>query len=100
MVDKLQKLVNRALRIWLRECIYANVFDLHCQAKLLPLAIRRQIVLMDLMYVRLNPTDAKRKSELTRWSKRITKGPSCECSFPKSEIFRKSIAYQGAARWS
>lgn len=50
VLNKLQKLVNRCLRTCFKLSGDANVYQLHIQAKLLPLKIRRNIHVMKIMF--------------------------------------------------
>lgn len=74
-VRKLQKLVNKCLRICFKLPRDSNVFDMHTHAKLLPLCVRRNIQLMKLMFKCLF------------------------CSTPKDEGYKRSVAFQGPSRW-
>lgn len=49
-LERLQKLINKSLRICLLKPRDANVYDMHLEAKLLPQSIRRNISLMKLMF--------------------------------------------------
>lgn len=98
-LDRLQKLVNKSLRICLRESRDANVVGMHLNAKVLPLKIRRNIALLKLMFSRIisdrNSVSMANPGIRTRGSV-IAK---LDIPFPKSETFRKSFTYQGPARW-
>lgn len=101
-VMKLQKLVNKALRICLKESNLSNVFEMHRKVGLLPLDIRKNIALLKLMYQFSRCTDAEnplidghRGSRVTR-SQRVV---SLKCHLPRSELFKRSCIYQGPSRW-
>lgn len=49
-LEKLQKLVNRSLRICLKRPRDASLLALHIDAKVLPFRVRRNIVLVQLMF--------------------------------------------------
>lgn len=52
-LERLQKLINKSLRICLLRLRDSNVYDIHVGAKVLPLKIRRNIALMKLMFSRI-----------------------------------------------
>lgn len=97
-LEKLQKLVNRSIRVCLKRPRDANVFTLHVDAKVLPLRIRRNIVLMKLMFGLKS-----KEGNNERANKRVVTRSSTLCNlsipFPNTEWFRKSISYQGPSRW-
>lgn len=49
-LDKVQKLINRSLRICYKKPIDTRVYELHVMGKILPLRIRRQIGISKLMF--------------------------------------------------
>lgn len=49
-LDKLQKLMNLSLRYCVRKNYDSNVYDMHIEAKVLPLSVRGNIALMKLMH--------------------------------------------------
>lgn len=51
LIDRLQKLINRALRICFMASLSHNLVDLHQKAKLLPLKLRRKLATIKLMYI-------------------------------------------------
>lgn len=97
-LDRLQKLVNRSLRICLRKPRDSSVFGLHTEAKVLPLRIRRNIVLMKLLY-KLAYKGQEAVSRVTGARTRSTASINLPIPFPKTEWFRRNIAYQGPSRW-
>lgn len=98
-VERLQKLVNKSLRICFYGARDANVVDMHLKARILPLKVRRNIALMKIMYGRIlnerNSISVNKSCTRTRGSIY----PRLEIPFPKSESFRRSVTYQGPARW-
>lgn len=100
---KLQILLIKALIICLKLPYFSNVFEMHEALSLLPLNIRRNVTLMKLMYQYsrdLNGDNELVKVESkstirTRTSAVVT----LRCRFPKSEFFKRSVAYQGPSMW-
>lgn len=95
---RLQVLVNKSLRICLCLPRDSNVFKMHVEARILPLSIRRNITLLKLMYgisVKMN-VDKHDTGIITRSKKSAT----VPCHFPRTEAFKRSVAYQGPARWA
>lgn len=97
-LDKLQKLINRGLRICLKLPYTSNVAEMHVRAKLLPLKLRRCISLMKLMHtISRDPENiVAKRDRFTRSELGIT----LKCPFPYTEMFRKCISYQGPVRWN
>lgn len=98
-LDRLQKLVNRSLRICLHESRDANVVRMHLNVKILPLKIRRNIALMKLMFGRIISKKFDIQAETHKVGTRGNKYVKLNIPFPKTEFFRKSLTYQGPARW-
>lgn len=100
-LDKLQKLINRSLRICLKMPLETRVYDLHVMAKILPLRVRRQITIAKLMYQTLI-TDKNDELQNTTRLCRVTRSSQVivpKITTPKFGWFRKSIAFQGPTRW-
>lgn len=98
-LDRLQKLVNKSLRICLLRSRDSNVFDMHVEVKVLPLKIRRNISLMKLMFSRILDERPNFLSSNRRSRTRGDQFQNLIIPFPKSSSFLKSVAYQGPSRW-
>lgn len=97
----IHKLIRRprdSTYICLRRPRDSYVFEIHTEAKALPLKIRRNIVLMKLMY-NLAHSEPKVIIIGTGVRPRSTGSAKIPIPFPYTEWFRKSIAYQGPSRW-
>lgn len=90
---KLQKAVNHILRICFKVPHGTSNFKLHTSAKLLPLKFRREIALLKVMYqcahdVRYIEATSNRRG-------RSADSVCIHSAFPKAEMYKKSIFYQG-----
>ena len=97
---RLQILQNKGLRCALNKGIETSTDELHEKAKLLRLKYRREQHLMSFLYDQSKvPALLKLKVEnmvTTRWSrKRLMK-----IKKPRTEKFKKSLAYVGPKRWN
>lgn len=102
LVEKLQKLQNKALRICLREVNTSPSYPLHCATNLLSLDMRRACTLMSFMNIKLLRGDDTFKME-TRNDNRTradVSGRKLCISFPRSERFKRSISFQGPSIWN
>lgn len=104
LIDKLQKLLNKMLRICYKASYTHSTNDLHVQAKLLPLKIRRKIHLINLMFhVNKRNRMLHYTNDTRTTGQRVTRQGSLNkfvpCPFPRTEWFRKSVAYQGPKHW-
>ena len=87
---KMQSLQHQALRITYKQDNYANVYSLHNTANLLPLKLRREIVLTKIM---LNQVQDNEGLQLRELSTRAHDGPVMELLKPTSSKYMKSVAY-------
>lgn len=83
VVDRLQKLVKRCLRLCLKLLFDSNVAEMHLQARLLPLKIRRNISLLKIMFEESKKDECIVKS--TRHGTRSYNAPRLLCPVPKTE---------------
>lgn len=95
---RLQKLVNKSLRICFRKDWDANVFNMHIDAKILPRRVRHNIALMILMFVKILQNRDMYETDRYRVSTRGDKYAKLDIPFPKKEFFRRSLTYQGPSR--
>ena len=94
---KMQRLQNQALRITYKQDNYANVYNLHNTANLLPLKLRRAIALTKIMFNQVQDNEGLRLREL---STRAHDGPVMEVLKPTSSKYMKSVAYRGPTSWN
>lgn len=98
-IARLQKIQNKCLRICYGKPKMSPSFPLHTRAKLLPLRMRRKCQLLCLMNKKLIKEDGtfvieRRKRNSSR------RGVMVEIELPKSERFKKSLAYDGPLSWN
>lgn len=98
-LDRLQKLVNKSLRICFHLPRDANVFKMHSKAKVLPLKIRRNKALLKLMFNRTTSIQNDMSLSPIRRQTRSNTVPKLHIPFPRTEAFRRSVTFQGPARW-
>lgn len=92
-LDRLQKLINKSSRICLYKPRDSNVFDMHVEAKLLPLKICRNIASMKLMFGRIRD---KKLPLVTTHKRARTRGDfylKLPIPFPNSSWFQRSVTY-------
>ena len=97
---KLQVLQNKGLRCALNRDKEAHVDDLHDEAKLWKLKHRRDLHLYNLMFdkskIEVNLRTARRVGAITRASAK----KQLKIARPRTEKFRKSLAYRGPLKWN
>lgn len=105
IIERLQKIVNRSLRICYRAKYDESNFNLHVRAQLLPLRLRRKIATLNQMYLVNQRLAKERERNVTtelrslRMPTRQSKSNFIKCEFPRSEWYRKSLVYQGPRYW-
>lgn len=100
LIDKLQKLQIRALKICFGKPNIVPSFPLHCKSSLLSLDLRRKCSLLSYMNLKLIKNDSTfildaRTDNRTRRSNEMMKIP-----FPRNEWFKCSISYAGPKLWN
>ena len=95
---KLQRMQNRCLRVALRRDQLSNVTDLHREASLLPLKYRINTSLLKILFDQSREPD-NLDVRVRGSSTRLHDGPIFPVPFPKSEGFKKSVAYYGPTLW-
>lgn len=101
MLQKLQVVMNRALRICFKSKREDSNYENHLKAKVLPLHIRQKSSILRLMFAR-SRTECSSHNAHSAKSPRITRTnslPYLECPFPRTETFKKSISYTGPRYW-
>ena len=97
---RLQILQNKGLRCALNEDRSTSTLDLHNQARLLKLNHRREQHLLNFMFdVARDKSNLKPKNEtgvVTRSSSKTL----LKCKRPRTERFKKCLAYLGPKRWN
>ena len=83
---------NRCLRVALRRDQLSNVTDLHREASLLPLKYRINTSLLKILFDHSREPD-NLDVKVRGSSTRLHDGPIFPVPFPKSEGFKKSVAY-------
>lgn len=95
--QKLQVVLNKALRICFRSKREDSNYENHLKAKILPLHIRRKCSILRLMYGRARneciPVAIDDDSSVRQTRSKTL--PRMECLFPHSESYKKSISYTG-----
>ena len=94
---KLQRLQNQALRVIYKEDNDANVFELHNISNLLPLKLRREIALIQIMFNKVHNNQGIDPRALNT---RVHDGPLMVVPKPNSSRYRNSVAYRGPAAWN
>lgn len=98
--DRLQKLMNLCLRNCLGKRYDANVYQMHIEAKVLPLNVRLNIALLKLMYSTLADSTHEQTNNLqTTYDTRSARVKNFIISRPRTESYKKSVIYQGKKRW-
>lgn len=72
---------------------------MHLKAKLLPLKIRRNVALLKIMFGRFISLEDTVIPEKTIKRTRGSVLARLDIPFPRTEAFRRSVTYQGPARW-
>ena len=98
-LPKLQRMQNRCLRVALRRDQLSNVTDLHREASLLPLKYRINTSLLKILFDHSREPD-NLDVKVRGSSTRLHDGPIFPVPFPKSEGFKKSVAYYGPTLWN
>lgn len=104
VIERLQKIVNRSLRICYKSSYDESNFNLHLKAKLLPLRLRRKIATLSQMFL-VNQRSLKENLKVTpdfrttQMTTRQSKLNVIKCEFPRSEWYRRSLVYQGPKYW-
>ena len=94
---KLHRLPNQALRIIYKQDNHVNLCNLHNNAKLLPLNLRREIALIKIMFSKVHDSHGMQIKKLTT---RVHDGPIILILKPNSSKYLKSIAYMGPVTWN
>lgn len=98
-LERLQKLINKGLRICLLKPCDANVYNMHIEAKLFPQSIRRNIALMKLMFGITLDENPNVSSAGERVRTRGDDHSKIMIPFPRSSWFHRSVSYQVPSRW-
>lgn len=104
VLNKLQKIVNRGLRICYRTNYYESNYNLHVKARLLPLRLRRKLATLNQVYL-MNQRLLKGsplKDGIDFISRKVTRHNKLNyirCEFPRFEWYRRSVVYQGPKYW-
>lgn len=98
-VEKLQKVQNRCLRMCFRKDRQSSARLLHLRAKLLPLRHRRECCLLNLLNEKLIKGDGVFNVDVGK-SNRARGGTQVTVPFPKTETFKKSLAYLMPSLWN
>ena len=97
---KLQVLQNRGLRCALNKDQYTHVIDLHAEANLLKLKYRREQHQLNLMFDRSQDKSLIKKHRKEGVTTRSCKKKLLCTRRPKTERFKKSLAYTGPKKWN
>lgn len=98
-VEKLQKIQNRCLRICSKRDSRSSAQPLHIAAKLLPLRYRRECYLLNILIRKLLKDDGTFTIVVGN-SNRARCGSQVAVTFPKSETFKKSVAFETPSLWN
>ena len=97
---RLQILQNKGLRCALNRDVETSTEDLHVEAKLLKLKYRREQHLLNYMYDRAqDPLMLKSKNKCTVKTRSSNK-KILNLKRPRTEKFKKSLAYLGPKKWN
>lgn len=99
MLQKLQRIQNKCLRICTRAERFTNNFDLRVKCRVLPLRLRRESQMIKYMFnqVRL---DISLLTELIRSGNKSVLKWLCKVPLPKSERYKRLVAYSAIIVWN
>lgn len=100
LIDKLQKLQNKALRICLREPNTSPSYQLHCKINLLSLDLRKRSTILNFINIKLLRGDSTFSWDNRNDNRTRASGKRLQVGFPFSERFKRSISYQGPTLWN
>ena len=97
---RLHTLQNKGLRCALRRGIDTSTDALHCEAKLLTLEYRRQNHLLNFMFDHSQDLNNLKSGGSLGVMTRSSRKKLMKIKRPKTEKFKKSLAYHGPKRWN
>ena len=97
---KLQVLQNRGLRCALNKGVETSSDELHEEAKLLKLKFRRRQHLLNFMYDMAQDNQLLKKRKSVSVKTRSHNKKLLAITRPRTEKFKKSLAYRGPRRWN
>lgn len=104
VLERLQKLVNKSLRICFKANFTVSSCHLHLNAQILPLRLQRKIATLKLIFLVNQRMMHKYQTHNTRQiilgrQTRHSLWNYVKCEFSKSEWYQKSVVYQGPKYW-
>ena len=97
---RLQTLKNKGLRCALQWDRYASMAELHKEAYLQNLKYRREVHLLNFMYDMAQNTKNLKKKRVRGVSTRSSKKKLMKIRRPRTEHFKKCMAYKGPKMWN
>ena len=97
---RLQVIQNKGLRCALGRNIETSTSELHREARLLQLKYRREQHLLNFMYDQAQNTDMLRSRNASAVRTRTSNKKLLKVRRPRTESFRKSLAYVGPKKWN